>query len=167
MYPLLQFWWVEVMAGDWLRGFSLLHFCQVLLIILFSKYIHWTICIFKKLSHQLLILRRSLVQPEAKSGLRSVYTGCIDWIERTLSSKHYLFTENFSNPCSGDQNLSAESSKPQVTTELNPPLRLWNIIFGTSFGITWRGNSFAIFSFPMRLAATVLSTVMGDVKMCT
>lgn len=166
MYPLLQIWWVRWWQVIWLRGFSFLHFHQVLHILLFAKCLHWTMCIFKKLSHKCLILRRSLVQPE-KSGPSSVYIGCIDWIERTLSSKNYLFTDNFSNPCSGDQNLTAESSKPQVATELNPPLRFWNFIFGTSFGITWRGNIFANFSFPMRLAATVLSTIKGDMKMCT
>lgn len=148
----------------WLGGFSLLYLCQVLHIILLAKCLHWMICICKKLSHQHLILRGSLVQPEEKSGPPLVYIGCINWTERMLSSKNYLFTENFSNPCSGDQNLTADSSKPRDTTELTLLLD-----FGTSSWNNMKGQHFCNFFIPHDTSNhRVFSTMRGDtMKMCT
>jgi len=66
-----------------------------------------------------------------------------------MSSKHCLFTGNFSNPYSGDQNLAADSSKPRDTTDLT---LLFD--FGTSSWNNMKGQLFCNFSSPTILADT-------------
>lgn len=148
----------------WLGGFSLQYLSQVLCIIFLAKCWHWMICICKKLSHQHLILRGSLVQPEEKSSPPSVYVGCISWTERMLSSKNCLFTGNFTNSYSGDQNLTADSSKPRDTTELALLLD-----FGTLFWNNMKGQHFCNTFMPRDTSShRVLSTMRVDsMKMCT
>lgn len=101
----------------WLGCFFLLYLFQALRTILLAKCFHWTVCICKTLSHQCLVLRGSLIQPENKSSPPSVYVGCINWTERMLSSKNCLLTGNSSNPSREDQTFTADSSKPRDTIE--------------------------------------------------
>lgn len=144
--------------SDWLRGFSLLYLCQVLCIILLAKCLHWTVCICKKLSYQHLILRGNLIQPE-KSSPPSVYVGCINWTERMLCSKNCLFTGNFSNPYSGDQNLTADSSKPQDTTEITLLLD-----FGTSSWNNMKRQQFCNFFIPHDTSSHRVLSTMREIR---